>query len=86
MVTVKAGVVSVLPLTARSVRFASRYQLNTGLVMVVVVAVKVTAVPEQVVLSAAIISAVVAFLLTVTVTTLADAASLAQASLPLTVT
>ncbi|MNL25810.1 hypothetical protein D3C87_1473040 [compost metagenome] len=73
-------------LTARSVKLASRYQLNTGFVTVVLPAVNITAVPVQVFLSAASISAAVAFLLTVTVTTLAEATSFAQASLPLTVT
>ncbi|MNL25851.1 hypothetical protein D3C87_1473470 [compost metagenome] len=78
--------VKLAPTTGTSVKATVLYHLNTGFVTVVLEAVKAAVVPEQIVLSAAVMSAAIDFRFTVTVTTFADEASLVQVPGPLTVT
>ena len=68
------------------VKAASLYQVNFGLVTVVLLAVSVTLEPEQTVVSFAMISAAVAGVVVVTVTALAALTGLAHLLSPLTVT
>ncbi|MNR00424.1 hypothetical protein D3C85_1161950 [compost metagenome] len=76
------------PVKATSVRSASLYQVNTGLVTVVLLAVNLAFVPAQngVLFPAIAISAAVAGGFTVIVTTLALAGSLGHLLSPLTLT
>ncbi|MNL42504.1 hypothetical protein D3C87_1649630 [compost metagenome] len=86
MVVVKPVAVTFAPVKATSVKAGSRYQVNTGLVTVVLLALSTAGIPAQMVLSAAMMSVTTALRVTVTVTTLAVVISLAQALVPLTVT
>ena len=86
MVAVNTGVVNDEPTKATVVKAASLYQVNVGLVTVVVVAVSVVFDPEQIVASAAVISEAVATGLTVIVTTLAVPGAFSHLLSPFTVT
>ena len=73
------------PVDIAVVSAASLYQVNTGLVTVVLVAVSVAALPEQTVALFAVMSDASAEGLTVTVTALAVAGVFSHLLLPLTV-
>ena len=86
MVAVNTGVVNIGPVKATLVNEASLYQVNTGLVTVVELAL-IVAVPEPQITVGfdSVISAAVATSFTVTVTTFAVDAELSHLLSPLTV-
>ncbi|MNI31579.1 hypothetical protein D3C87_1346990 [compost metagenome] len=87
MVALSAGVTKLAPVFTTVVKAASLYQVNTGLVTVVLVAVKVTVEPPQMVLvPVKLISVGPATGLTVTVTSFALPGLFAHLFVPLTVT
>ena len=87
MVVVKFGVVNIGPVNATLVSDASLYQVNTGLVTVVELAL-ITAVPDPQMVAGVdkVISACTAAVFTFTVTTLAVMAEFSHLLSPLTVT
>ncbi|MNX43347.1 hypothetical protein D3C86_737910 [compost metagenome] len=86
VVAVKPFTVKVGPVNTTLVSEASLYQVNTGWVTVVLEAINITVVPEQIRALLTAISAAVANSLTVTVTTLALAGKFSHLLSPLTVT
>ena len=86
VVVLKAGVVKIGPTNATLVNEASLYQVNTGLVTVVELAL-IVAVPDPQITAGfdSVISAAVATSFTVTVTTFAVDAELSHLLSPLTV-
>ena len=86
MLVVKFGVVKIGPTKATLVNEASLYQVNTGFVTVVELALIVAAPEPQMIAGLeTVISAAVATSFTVTVTTLAADAELSHLLLPFTV-
>ena len=86
MVEVNAGVLKVAPVNTGIVKAASLYQVNTGLVTVVVLAAKPADEPAQMLASAAVTSVTEATGLTTTFTDLAVATLFSHLLSPLTVT